>query len=73
MIKVSMREALAEFNEALKGNTKVKKVDGNSVVKMWVGNGVMIWLFNKSLSYLSILSYLEGHILSGRSHHILEG
>ena len=34
---------------------------------------VMIWLFNKSLSYLSILSYLEGHILSGRSHLILEG
>ena len=34
---------------------------------------VMIWLFNKSLSYLLILSYLEGHILSGRSHLILEG
>ena len=34
---------------------------------------VMIWLFNKLLSYLLILSYLEGHILSGRSHLILEG
>ena len=58
------------FLDSLKTDIQAEKLSDNEPgkesddMKEW--DSVMIWLFNKSLSYLLILSYLEGHSLSGR-------